>query len=225
MDSLAEEQAVAGKWAKIPLTEAEIKALSDCVRQAELKTDGEIVPMIVRRSVSGRTAEWVLSLLLFVILEPLFFLLTDWKDLPLLFALVALAAVVWILPRPLFHLCPWLERMLIHSEDLHAAVETRALLELEDARIRHTQRRTGILIFVSWFEHKAVILGDEGIAAKVPNEVWHSLVQDFIDALRAGKVFDGFEHSIRRTGEILSEHFPAQSENQNEISNDLIIKN
>ena len=50
-----------------------------------------------------------------------------------------------------------------------------------------TRDRTGILIFLALFEHRAVILADEGIHRAVPREEWQALVDELVAGIRAGR--------------------------------------
>lgn len=210
-------------WLKGQLSASEASLISDQIHQAETRTEGEIVPMIVSSSTPGRSAEWVLMLILLLFTAPL--ALMDYTQPLFWISEVLLIAGAILLPRPLLGLFPGLRRWLIPHEDLMAAVHMRAILELEDARIRHTQRRTGVLLMVSWAERQVVILGDHAIAEKIKPEQWQLMVTEFAKDLKSGQVARGFEKAITATGQILQLHFPVQGSNPNEIQNDLVIKN
>jgi putative membrane protein len=75
-----------------------------------------------------------------------------------------------------------------------------AFLEEE---IFRTRERTGILIFLSLFEHRVVILGDEGINRRVEKEEWEGIVDDLVSGIRAGETVEGLVEAITRCGELL----------------------
>lgn len=211
-----------GKWLRDKLSTDQVEQISKEVHAAESGTWGEIVPMIVSSSTPGRSAEWVLSLLILLLATPASFVNRGhWMFWASEVLIVVLAI---ILPTPILRYFPTLRRWLIPREDLSAAVHSRAIIELEDVRLRHTERRTGVLLMVSWFERKVVVIGDEAISKKIKPEEWQSMVEDFAADLKAGQLAQGFTKSIRRTGEILRQHFPAEGHNADEIRNDLVIK-
>ncbi|MBN8845893.1 MAG: hypothetical protein J0H88_21850 [Sphingomonadales bacterium] len=85
-----------------------------------------------------------------------------------------------------------------------------------------TLGRTGILLYVSLREHRADIVADEAIAAKVAPEVWGDAMAALIDRIRAGKPGEGMAEAVRQMGLVLAEHFPSGSENPNELPDRLI---
>jgi putative membrane protein len=96
---------------------------------------------------------------------------------------------------------------------------TNAFLEQEVFNTRH---RTGILLFVSIFEHEVIIMVDRGIGKVVEQKVWDTIVRDLTRTMRNGKLIDGLELSIKRCGEILQERgFTEIREAGNELHDDL----
>jgi putative membrane protein len=85
-----------------------------------------------------------------------------------------------------------------------------------------TQGRTGVLLFVSLKEHRADIVADQAIAAKVSPEVWGDAMAALIDHVRAGRPGEGMAEAVRQMGVVLAEHFPRGSENPNELPDRLI---
>ncbi|KTE39282.1 MULTISPECIES: TPM domain-containing protein [unclassified Sphingopyxis] len=85
-----------------------------------------------------------------------------------------------------------------------------------------TQGRTGVLLYVSLKEHRADIVADQAIAAKVSPEVWGDAMAALIDHVRAGRPGEGMAEAVRQMGAVLTEHFPRGSENPNELPDRLI---
>ena len=77
--------------------------------------------------------------------------------------------------------------------------------------------RSGILIFVSLAEHYARIIADDGIAARVPQLHWRSVVDALIAQVREDRVADGFIAAIEMCGAVLAEHFPRADGSPNEL--------
>ena len=71
-------------------------------------------------------------------------------------------------------------------------------------------------------EHRAEILADAAIASKVSPEVWGEAMTLLLAEVKAGRLADGMIAAIERVGAVLAEHFPAGSENANELPDRLI---
>jgi putative membrane protein len=220
------------RWISKYLSEKDLQEISETVREAEVGAGGDIVPMVVRRSSAVRHVPVILGLtfaLLFVALEVLG--LDGWylsHVLPIFYwhwgfqvgFLVFLVAAAW----GLSHLHP-VQRMLTSDVDEVEQVEKRAQLEFFLHRLNNTKKHTAVLIFVSVMERRAVILADEGIAKKLPPETWGNLLNPMSKSLKKGDWKAGFQEAIRQTGALLKTHLPTgPSENANELSNNMIVK-
>ena len=85
-----------------------------------------------------------------------------------------------------------------------------------------TLGRTGVLLYLSLKEHRADIVADEAIAAKVSAEVWGDAMAALIERVRAGEPGAGMAAAVTQMGVVLTEHFPRGSENPNELPDRLI---
>jgi putative membrane protein len=85
-----------------------------------------------------------------------------------------------------------------------------------------TERRTGVLIFASAAERYAEILADQGINAKVGQEVWCGAVEAMVSAIRQGRPADGFVAAVEQCGAVLAEHFPPGVLNPDELPNKVV---
>ncbi|MDR6832505.1 MULTISPECIES: hypothetical protein [unclassified Sphingopyxis] len=85
-----------------------------------------------------------------------------------------------------------------------------------------TLGRTGVLLYLSLKEHRADIVADEAIAAKVSADVWGDAMAALIERVRAGQPGAGMAAAVTQMGAVLAEHFPRGSENPNELPDRLI---
>ncbi len=213
------------KWASVYLDEKGFLAVESAVQQAEAKTSGELVPVIVRRSSTIGHVPIILILffsLLFFVLEGPYWQ-HEWFDLPLWMFVVGDLLILAGLVRLLAPL-PFVERLLTSKYDQMSQVEQRAINEFYNHNIRDTKGATGILIFVSLMEHQAVVLGDHAIAEKLSTEDWQGVVDRLIRGIKEKDMADGFCQAIAMSGELLKTHFPIQNDDINELQNGLIIK-
>ena len=105
---------------------------------------------------------------------------------------------------------------------LAGRVRARAIDLFKVGTEAKTLGRTGVLLYVSLREHRADIVADEAIAAKVSPEVWGDAMVALIDRVRAGKPGEGLAEAVRQMGVVLAAHFPRGSENPNELPDRLI---
>lgn len=211
-------------WARGFMSDQEALKIKEAITRVETKTQGEVVSMIVERSSMIGHIPYLLTLIFLVILlvfeVPHLEFFATWNA---GWLLLLISALCYLISIPMSRWA-WVQRFLIPRADQEFEVEERALLEFYQAGITSTKGRTGILIFISLMERKAVILADEAISKKLPQEIWAQLCQDLVEAIKKGKTADGMIKTIQRSGELLIQHFPAGSENHNELSNHLILK-
>ena len=84
-----------------------------------------------------------------------------------------------------------------------------------------TKRRYAVLIFVAYDDRKFAILGDTGINDVVPEGFWDGEVKELGLYLKAGRPVDGICAIIARLGDRLSEYFPGERDDENELSNEV----
>lgn len=101
-------------------------------------------------------------------------------------------------------------------------VHNQAMRQFKIGAERRTTGRTGVLIYLSMREHRAEIIADESIAAKVPAEVWGEAMADMLAHIRKGDLAAGLAAGIRDVGFVLAQHFPRSAGDVNELPDRLI---
>jgi uncharacterized membrane protein len=71
-----------------------------------------------------------------------------------------------------------------------------------------TRQRNAVLFFIVPLRRRFVVLGDEGIHAKVGQEFWESLSEILSEEFHKGEFTEGLVQAIEKAGEILAIHFP-----------------
>jgi len=71
-------------------------------------------------------------------------------------------------------------------------------------------------------EHRAEIVADEPIAAKVDAEVWGEAMADMLAEIKEGRIAEGLAAGVRDVGAVLSQHFPRADDDVNELPDRLI---
>ena len=219
------------------LTEAEREAVSAAVSQAEDHSAGEIVTIMAERSDSYHDVALVWSALAaFIALGvlaamPQFYLglidrvsgswQPDWHP-GKVFALALFAASLKFLGMWLFQLWQPLRLALVPGPLKHARVRARAVTNFKIGAERRTHGRTGVLIYLSLAEHRAEIVADDAIAAKVSPEVWGAAMATLVGEIRAGRAAAGLVGAVEQVGAVLAEHFPRADDDVNELPDRLI---
>jgi len=101
-------------------------------------------------------------------------------------------------------------------------VRRRAIMLFKAGIERRTATRTGVLLYLSLAEHRAEIVADEAIHAKVPPERWGIAMAGLVDALKAGQPAEGLITAIAQIGAILEETFPRTGRDPDELPDRLI---
>jgi putative membrane protein len=100
---------------------------------------------------------------------------------------------------------PPLRRLLVPRDVLERRVAMRAEAAFLEEEVFDTRDRSGILIFLALFEHRAIVLGDSGINQVVPQAEWKSIVDDLIAGIRAGNAPGALVAAVERCGRLLEE--------------------
>lgn len=100
-------------------------------------------------------------------------------------------------------------------------VEQRSLVVFNRLKLNETKLRNGVLIYLAAKDHKFAILGDEGINNVVDDGFWNDVKDLMLAHFKEGRFADGLEQGIQRCGEKLKTHFPYQSDDINEIPDEI----
>ncbi|NJD34653.1 MAG: hypothetical protein FIA96_07470, partial [Betaproteobacteria bacterium] len=90
-------------------------------------------------------------------------------------------------------------------------------------RVWDTEENSGILIYVQLVDHKVEILADRGIAARVPQAEWDAICRAMEQSFAEGRWRQGAVQAVSRAGELLAHHFPARTDNPNELPDQPLI--
>jgi putative membrane protein len=102
-------------------------------------------------------------------------------------------------------------------------VRNEALALFKASTERRTRSRTGVLVYLSLAEHRAEIIGDEAIIAKVDPDEWGAAMAILIDHLKAGRAGEGMAAAVDAIGDVLARHFPHTGTDPDEMPNRTIL--
>ncbi|KQS03943.1 hypothetical protein ASG11_06515 [Sphingomonas sp. Leaf357] len=219
------------------LTAQDRAKVTAAVTAAELHTAGEIVTVVARRSDRYNDVAahgGVLAMLLVLaalsvwpgIAEWIHALFYDpWGDAPHLGALfgiaLVLSAIGFLVGR--YALASLRIRIAVTPGATKARrVRARALDLFRTSAEKRTIGATGVLIYLSLDEHRAELIADAGIHAKVAPETWGAAMAALIAAVKDGRPGDGMAEAVAQVGIVLAEHFPRADDDRNELPDRLI---
>lgn len=212
-------------------SEADRNAIKQAIMQAEENTSGEIIPVIA--STSGRydRAEDIFGLLFSLLSVAIGWTLfhnntsTDgWSsfnfELTAILLTVFLSFIIGVL---LTHLCPVLRSPFVTKKEMEEEVDRAAAEAFQHNRLRNTDDSTGILIYISLYEHQVKVVGDDGISAKLTHPDWQHICDAIIKDFKEKQYTSGIVEGINLSGKLLAEHFPIKDGDKDELENELVI--
>ncbi len=101
----------------------------------------------------------------------------------------------------------------------------RSAFIFEKIGMKKTVLHNGVLIYLAVNHRKFSIIGDAGINAVVPENFWDSIKDDMLTHFRADRFTEGLILAITKTGEQLKKYFPFQTDDENELSNEISYDN
>jgi putative membrane protein len=209
-----------------PLTAGEISRVDSAIAEAERNTSGEIIAVISGRSSVYWHAPYEAGL---------------WfAGIAILFATIGslISQNGW----PVWHI-GWyvgitvagfligffatrvenVERIFADQAIMRAECEERAHRLFAEYGLFRTTGRTGVLVYVSLFEHTVIVLGDSAISAKLgPNE-YTTIIESMVKRIQQGKLAEALIEGIETLGTDLAASFPRAAGDTNELPDRLYV--
>ena len=205
-------------------SEQDLEAVRAAVAAAEGETSGEIVPFVVDASDAYEGALWkgaaVGGLGAAVLVAVVHAVAGLWGGGALWIGLPAAAggALGFLLAA----FVPAVKRGLVPADVLERRVRRRAAVAFLEEEVFSTGDRTGILLFLSLFERRVVVLGDAGINAKVGEGEWTAISAAIAAGIRAGRPGEALVEGIGACGRLLARRgVEIQPDDRNELRDDL----
>lgn len=110
----------------------------------------------------------------------------------------------------------------VHIDDKCAVAPVEKAIEVfEKLKMHETELRNGVLIYVAVKDHKLAIVGDQGINEVVADNFWDEIKNNLIANFKKGMYSEGLSEGIAAAGMQLKAHFPYQTDDTNELSNEI----
>ncbi len=207
------------------LSETDRSQLDKKIAEAEAKTSAQIVLATVKRSDSYAEIPWKafafgisvagLTVFLFNMLR------LQWVTNTMILVSVAAILAAGVIMVFLTLLFPGFARLFLSGH----RKETETLQYAESLFLSHelfaTEGRRGVLLLVSYFEKKVVILPDKGVRNRLRADIMNNIISKMTQDLRRNNVRDAMETGLEELTAALCYSAQAVSD-KNELSNEII---
>jgi putative membrane protein len=208
------------------LSSAERSKVTLAIKKAELQTSGEIVVVAAHESddyihVPIHIATACALAMPFVM--PYLARFFPWSAVSMAWVFAA-QLIVFIVFAFILSL-PFCRYFITPNRLMRKYAHRNAATQFLAVNTHGTGGRTGVLIFVSLLERYVEVIGDTAIAQKVTQADWQKIVDQMLPLLRDHKTTDALVLAVEQCGKILATHFPAGSNNPNELPDHFIVLN
>ena len=99
----------------------------------------------------------------------------------------------------------------------------RALQVFYELAMDKTAKANGVLIYLAYKDHYCQVVGDKGIDQYVGDEFWQTVCSAMIYRFKQRQYTEGIIAAIERVGRELAKYFPIEWNDENELSNEVVI--
>ena len=201
-----------------PFSAKERGEIADAITTAEATTSGEIVVVAAAAS-SGYYANALMWAAIAALSVPL----------PLIHTTKMPIEYIYLIQLGVFLVGAMLTQWesfrfaIVPAGQKRARAHQRAVEQFLVQNMHTTEGRTGVLIYVSFAERYVEVIADNGIYKKVPHQVWEGVVAKLTHHLARHERTKGLVEAIATCGKVLSQHFPPDQGNKDELPNHLIV--
>lgn len=110
----------------------------------------------------------------------------------------------------------------VHLEDhCDHLPEDRAAYVFDQLEMYETKDRNAVLFYLAVEDHRFAVVGDAGIHDRVGGSFWTTLCQSMETRFRNKEFLIGLTEGIQKVGEHLSQQFPYEREDVNELDDEV----
>lgn len=189
-----------------PITSEDFAAIREATTRAEAGTSGEVVVYVTARSDPYPEARWMAAtafMLLAIAIASVFHARGDfWGGSLLMWWIVP--AMVGALIGYCFGLWKVTARLFLNQAIVELRTRRRAEVAFLDEEVFCTRDRTGILLFISLLEHRALVLADSGIHARVDPDEWTKITEAVARGIAESRAGEAIVDAVHHCGRLLA---------------------
>jgi uncharacterized membrane protein len=87
--------------------------------------------------------------------------------------------------------------------------------------MQKTEKRNGVLFYLAVKNRRFAVVGDKGINTVVPEDFWDGIKNLLLNHFREERFTEGLIEGISMVGTKLKKHFPYQTDDVNELSDNI----
>jgi len=204
------------------------RTVTDAVRDAESKTSAEIVPVVAAQSAQYERAEDLFGFVCALIAGAVAWFALDGvgagEDARYLeLAGILLASIAgFALGVVVGVQVPSLRSPFVGRAKMEDAVVSRATQTFVERRVHQTSGGTGLMVYISLFERSGVVLADQVVRDRLPDEAIAEFTDELADGMRSGDPAAALAKVIREVGERLADVLPRYDDDVNELPDALV---
>ncbi|MFN0197320.1 MAG: hypothetical protein ACKVT0_11295 [Planctomycetaceae bacterium] len=208
--------------------------VNQAVRKAESATSAEILPVVSFSSGRYDRSEDIVGLWMAAISVSLVWLVFPntqpepggWGHVEPVWHLAALLGAMlvgFIVGTCVGERVSWLRRLFTPRVQMQQEVFRRARELFFDQRVHHTMGRSGVLLYVSLFEHMAAVITDQTVIEKLGQGKIDKLCHELTQRLHEENLIDALCNTIILLGDELSPLLPRAEHDSNELPDALVV--
>lgn len=116
-----------------------------------------------------------------------------------------------------------LSRPFINTKRKERNVEIMARASFQKGGIHHTLRKTGLLVYISVFEERAMLIADKGIISAVPKDEMNILESQFNNIFKEKSIDTAILNQVNQLKEPFSKYIPPVADDINELDDSMEI--
>lgn len=215
------------------LSDDDKSAVEEAIEEAERRTAAEIVCAVATESDRYDRGESLAGLGFGLVMLGVLYglyggLLADrgsWDATPEVPFMWAIAAVVggFLVGSVVASYWHGLRRMLVSPEHLTSAVERAAWRLFGMKKIRSTEQRAGLLIYVSLFERRVSVLADDAALEVLGEDGIEHLKQTAVEHLVEGHTAQTFIDTVTEAADRLADDIPPGEANPDELADRVLV--
>lgn len=194
--------------------------VAEAISRVEQSTDAEVVTVLAHHADEYHWVGLFWAALVALLVPGIIVFFPAWFEVR---TMLLVQWVVFLVLGVVFQL-PAVTPKLVPKYMRHERAAALARSQFLEQNLHRTQNATGFLIFVSEAERYVEILADSGIASKIDNSEWSTIIERFTKRVAAGETRAGFVECVESCGARLAEALPA-TEKKNELPNRLVVLN
>lgn len=200
------------------LKDNEKEQISKEIKNLEKLSSAELVAVIAKKSSDYKYVSLMISIFFVFLTSFILFFVKEVSTLELL----QYQLLVFMGINLLFEKFDNLILKILPKSYKHQKASLYAKEQFNNLGLNRTKSKQVLMFFVSLDEKYVHILADSEISKEIPDDFWQQLVYEFTEDVKNENFVNGYLKAIKTSKAILIKHFPSQTNDENELSNEII---